>query len=188
MPTYVQTADNSDLTPTWANTSVFDKDMSTGASGNGNFTFTVPASSTRSSAFITLSGIPDSDGWENGGTQTVEIDVNMGDADVTCRCRIVRLNSTGTILQSGSFTSTQVMSASRTFSPVAPTWTGGEEACGNRLAIEFEWVESVGMNATMKLNIRTTTAEVITDITENAGSCAVGIATQPLIVNQPCIV
>lgn len=188
MVTYVQTADDSDLTPSWGNTSIFDKDMVEGASGGGNFTVSVPASTTRSAAWITQANEPNNDTWENGGTQTVEIDLNMGDADVTGRCRIVRLDSSGTVLQSGVFTGTQVMDVSRTFSPVAPTWTGGEEACDNRLAIEFEFVESAGMNASLKFNIRVTTAEIITSITKDTSGCAaVASALQPLIVNQPAM-
>lgn len=179
MATYVETADDSDLAPSWPNTSIFDKDMIEGASGNGNFTVSVPASTTRSASWITVAGKPNNDDWSPDSTsQTVEINLNMGDVDVTGRCRIVRLSSTGTILQSGAFTGTQVMDVSRTFSPVSPVWTSG--ACDDRLAIEFEFVESAGMNASLKFNIRTTTAEIIIDIAEDVAACAAGAKFIPM--------
>lgn len=183
MPTYVQTADNSNRTPSWSNTSVFDKDMFTGAGTPSNFTVTIPASSTRSASFITVTGVPNSDAWEDGGTQTVELDVNMGDADFTGKCRIVRLDTDGNIEESGSFTGTQAITtgANLTFSPVSPTWetAGDANACGDRIAIEWEFVNSDTHNHSLKLDIRVTTAEVITDITENGGTCMVTAVDHP---------
>jgi len=183
MPTYVQTADASDLAPSWANTSVFDTDMVTGATGGGNINVTIDASATRSASFITVSGKPNTDAAEDGGTQTVEIDLSMGDPDFTMKCRIVRLDSSGNIEESGSFTGTQVMDASRTFSPVSPTWgsAGDAEACSDRYAIEFEIVNADTMSHALKLNIRVTTAEVITDITEDGGTCSAPTGFIPII-------
>ena len=188
MTTYVATADNSNITPSWANTSVFDKDMIEGATGGGNFTVTIPASSTRSASWITVVGKPNNDDWSpDGTTQTVEIDLNMGDSDVTGDCRIVRLQNDGTIVESGNFVGTQVMSAgTKTFSPVSPTWTSG--ACDDRIAIEFVFVESAGMNANLKFDIRITTAEIIADIPEDVGACvAVGFIT-PQINNSSAMI
>jgi len=188
MVTYVQTADASDIAPSWPSTSLFDNDMIEGATGNGNFSISVPASTTRAGAFITVANKPNNNAFEDGGTQTVELDVMMGDADVTGKCRCVRVDSGGTILGvKGSFTSTQVMDVSRTFSPVSPTWTG-VESCSDRFAIEFEFIESAGMNATLQFNIRVTTAEVISDISEEVGACVAAAVQFPLIVNQSVII
>lgn len=184
MTTYVETADVSDLAPSWANTSLWDNDMVEGASGGGNFSVSVPGSSTRSGSFITVAAKPNNDDWSPDSTsQTVETDLMMGSVDVTGRCRIVRLSPTGTILQSGAFTGTQVMDISRTFSPVSPVWTAG--ACGDRIAIEFELVNSNGMNKTIQFNIRVTTAECIIDIPEDVAACVgAAAAVFPTIINS----
>jgi len=174
MATWIETADDSDLTPSWPSASVFDKDMIEGASGAGNFTFSIPASATRSAAFITIAGVPNNNAFEDGGTFTVEIDMNCGDADVDARCRCVRLDASGNILGvKGAFTGFQTMAADRTFSPVAPTWTG-VESCSDRFAIEWEFVENAGMTANVKINIRVTTSEIITDISTDVGACVGG--------------
>jgi len=188
MTTYVETADASDLAPSWANTSVFDNDMIEGASGGGNFSAVIPAGATRSASFITVAGVPNNDDWTpDSTTQTVEIDLMMGDADITGDCRIVRLSSTGTILQSGSFVGTQVMDVSRTFSPVSPVWTSG--ACGDRIAIEFVFVETGGsMSGTMQFNIRVTTAEVIADIPEDVAACVAATALVAHPIQTPGMV
>ena len=183
MVTWICTADDSDLSPSWPNTTTFDKDMVEGASGNGNFTISVGAGLTLSASWITLSGVPNNNAFESGGTFTVEIDMNCGDADITGKCRCVRLDSSGNILGvRGAFTSTQVMDADRTFSPVAPTWSG-VQSCSDRFAIEFEFVESSGMAGTVKINIRVTTAEIITNISKNVGACSAGfIHSQGMVI------
>ena len=128
MTTYVQTADASDIAPSWPLTSIFDVDMVEGATGAGDFTNSIPATSTRSASFITVANKPNSDAFEDGGTQTVELNVNMGDADFRGKCRMVRVSSTGTILGAkGAFTGVQTLVAGTfTFSPLSPTWTGTE--------------------------------------------------------------
>jgi hypothetical protein len=170
MVTYEQSDEASDLSPSWANTTLFDNQMST-SELTSEVNFSVPAGTTRSASFITPSGVPNSDDWEDAGSWTVEFDVSAGDMDVTCRVRVVRLNSTGTILESGTYTSTQTFQASRTFTPSAPTWSSSE-ACGNRIAIELELVETGGHSAgAVTLNVGVTTSEVIADITHDAGTC-----------------
>lgn len=187
MVTYVQTADNSDITPTWPNTSLWDKDMVEGATGNGNFSISVPGSSSRSGSWITIANKPNNDDWSPDSTsQTVEIDLMMGDADVDGKCRIVRLSSTGTIIEFGVFTAPQVMDISRTFSPVSPVWTVG--ACSDRIAIEFDFINNASMSATIQFNIRTTTAEIIIDIPEEVGACAAVAAFHPLILNPSVMI
>lgn len=178
MPTYIETADNSDLSPSWANTTLFNFDMFTGASGGGNTNNTISGGATVSAAFITLAAIPNSDAWESGGTQTVELEVSMGDPDFDCQVRIVRLSDVGVILQSGALTAIQTLDQDRIFSPVAPTWTGGQEDCDNRLAIELVITNNDSMSHSLKLNIRIVTAEIITDITEDGGTCGAPVGTE----------
>lgn len=182
MVTYVETADNSDITPTWPSTSLFDKDMVEGATGSDNFSVSIPASSIRSASFITIANKPNSDAFEDGGTQTVELDVNMGDTDFRGRCRMVRLDSSGNILGvKGAFTSVQTLTPGTfTFLPVSPTWTG-TKSCTDRLAVEWEFENLDVHSHTLQLLTRRASAEIITDITEDAGSCA-GAATK--FINQ----
>ncbi len=187
MPTYVEQTDNSDLSPSWPNTTAFDKEMSSGAGGDGSVVVSLLSSETKSGGFITPAGVPNSDGWESGGTWTVEIEVDVGNHQITARARCVRLSSTGTILQSGAFTGAQVLSATVTFSPVAPTWTGGEEDCANRLAIEVEFIENQVMANSVTIGLGTTANEVITDVDENQGAC-VGVPTTPLTEMGPAMV
>ena len=178
MPTYVLTADDSDITPSWPNTSVFDKDMVEGAGGGGNLQASIPASSIRSASFITVANKPNSDAFEDGGTQTAELRVGgNGNMNLRARCRIVMLTLTGFILQSVSFTDFQTCTAntSFSFSPVAPTWFTAEN-CTNRLAIEWEFENIDTMQAkTLDVDLGTANSEVITDISEDSGSCG-GIA------------
>lgn len=170
MPTYIAVDVNSDLSPSWANTTLFDVDMD--GSGTGTRNFSIPSSTSRSASYITLANIPNSDQWEDAGSQTVELDVNSGNMDIRGRCRIVRLSSTGTILESGIFTGFQTLTSGQfSFSPVAPTWSTSE-SCFNRIAIEWD-IENTNtmMSISITFEFGTTDSEVITDITENAGSC-----------------
>jgi hypothetical protein len=187
MVTYEQSNTASDLSPSWANTTLFDNQMST-AEATTTLVISVPAGTTRSASFITPSGVPNSDDWEDAGSWTVEFDVASGDMDVTCRVRVVRLNSTGTILESGTYTSTQTFQASRTFTPSAPTWSSSE-ACGNRIAIELELVETGGHSAgAVTLNVGVTTSEVIADITHDAGTCTGPATTLKDVIMQGGVV
>lgn len=174
MVTYIESDSNSDLSPSWANTTYFDLEMfDDGGETGGIFTGSIPASSLRSASFITVAGNPNNDNWEDGGTQTAELNISKGSMNLRGRCRIVRLSSTGTILQSGSFTGFQTLDtgAQLTFSPVAPTFTAG--ACGDRIAIEFEFENTDSMMAQdLDINLGNTTTEVITDISKNSGGCA----------------
>lgn len=182
MPTYVEKDISSDLSPAWANTLLFaDIEMSAGAGIDGSRGASIPSTETRSFGIILISGLPNNDAWEDGGTQTVEIEVDAGHMNLTMRCRIVKLSATGTIIESGAFTGTQTAQASRVFSPVAPTWSGAE-ACGNRLAIEFEVVNTDSMTArTLTVGLGTINNEVITTITENSSGCAVAVNEPELV-------
>lgn len=178
MPTYIQKTDASDLTPTWANTSVFDNEMSTGT-GTDTFIAISEMPGTFSASFITPTGVPNNDSWEDGGTYTVEIEVDTTSSDITMDARVVKLSSTGTIIEGGSFTGSPLtLSGSGSLSPVAPTWSGSE-ACGNRLAIEFEIIFSPAHgSASADIGVGTVANEVITaNITEDSAGCtAAGFA------------
>jgi len=182
MPTYVEKDITSDLAPAWANTLLAsDVEMSTGAGVDGSRGASIPSLATRSFGIILILGLPNNDAWEDSGVQTVEIEVDSGAMDITGRCRIVKLSSTGVIIESGAFTGTQAMNASRVFSPVAPVWAGAE-ACDNRLAIEFEFVNTNTMMAlSLTLGLGTLLNEVITTITENSAGCAVAVPEPELV-------
>lgn len=182
MPTYVEKDISSDLSPVWANTLLFaDIEMSGGAGVDSSRGASIPSTATRSFGIILISGLPNNDAWEDGGTQTVEIEIDVGHMNIDMRCRIVKLDSAGVIIESGAFTSFQTAQASRVFSPVAPTWAGAE-ACDNRLAIEFEVVNTDTMTArTLTIGLGTVANEVITTITENSPACAVAVNEPELV-------
>lgn len=169
MPTYVQKITASDLSLGGSATRVI-------SAGTGSDTFWTanPANGggTETHFYVTEPNIPNSDAWENGGTQTVEVEIDAGDSSITCQVRVGRCDSGGTILQTGSFTGTQTMDVSRTFSPVSPTWTGGEEACGNRYFVELLFTNNAAHGShSLDVGVGTTANEVITDITEDSGTC-----------------
>lgn len=178
MPTYIEKTTNSDLSPF----TEFNKEISTGTGSDTTLLVSLTASETVTGGFITLSTVPNSDAWESGGTWTVEIEIDTGNHQIDGRVRCVRLDSSGTVLQTGSYTVAQALNATRTFSPVAPTWTGGEEACDNRLAVEVEFAEQSGMAQSVTLGLGTALSEVITDITEDAGSCGGAAVVRDVIL------
>lgn len=169
---------NSDLSPF----AEFSK-RATASESDGSITVSIGGSATLIGGWIVESGKPNSDIWEDGGTWTLEIETDTGNMFVDGRARCVRLDSAGNVLQVGAYTSAQDLGPDRTFSPVAPTWTNGEEACGNRLAIEFEMVETGGMPRTLVFGTGTVASELAEDITEDAGSCA-GAAGQPFYIRD----
>lgn len=182
MPTYVAKDINSDLNPALTNTLLYAaRELSAGAGIDGSMSNAVPNSSLRSFALFIINGLPNNDAWEDGGTQTVELEVDSGNMNLRARCRINKHSSTGTLIENGVFTSFQTLNASRIFSPVAPTWAGAE-ACDNRLAIEFE-VENIDtmMALTLTIGLGTLANEVITTITENFAGCAVAVNEPELV-------
>ena len=172
MPTYIEKIDASDLTLAGGTAT---RDLSTPTGTNTNFNVApANAGGQQTHFFLTLAGVPNSDAWESDGTQTVEIEVDNADADIDCDVRIGRCDSTGTILQTGSFVGAQDMGATRSFSPVAPTWTGGEEACGNRYFVELLFTNNAAHGAhSVDVGVGTTANEVVTDITEDSAGCTV---------------
>jgi len=174
---YIQKSTTSDLSLGGAGTN----EISTGTGTDTNLNVD-PANNggTITRFFVTAAGVPNSDAWEDAGSQTVEIEIDTGDGDITGEVRVGRCDSSGTILQTGNFTSTQAMDASRTFSPSAPTWTGGEEACGNRYFAEMLFTNNASHgNHSIDIGLGTIANEVITDITENTGGCSAGPAGHP---------
>ncbi len=124
---------------------------------------------------VTHLGVPFNDHWEsNSDTWTVEVEIDVGNVAITCRVRCIRLSLSqpfGGIIQQGSFTPTQVMGTSRTFNPVAPIWTPGEEDCENYLGVDLSFQYDAAMNRSLTMGLGTTANEVITDVSENVGSC-----------------
>lgn len=187
MVTYVQRDSNSDLTPSWSNTSVFDKEMIEGTGGGSSFTFVMDSLATRSAAFISIANKPNNDAMQDGGTQTVELEAIAGGMNITARCRIVRLDAAGNIEESGAFTGTQTLQADRTFSPVSPTWgsAGDAELCTDRLAIEWEFVSlDTMMGITAEIGTGAVENEVILDITEDGGTCGGAAAAKFINMND----
>jgi hypothetical protein len=120
---------------------------------------------TQSWGFITASGAPNNAWWEQGGTWTLEYRNITGNHQIDGRCRCIRLTSGGTILESGTWTSTQSLNADRTFTPINPNWDRTDEDATNRLAIEFEFINTDTMNQSCEFGTNTTDDEVITNVT-----------------------
>jgi hypothetical protein len=135
--TYIEKITASDLTLGGTAT----REMSAGTGTDTNFNV-APANGggTETHFFVTPPSKPNNDQWETDDDDTwfCEVEVDTGDAEIDCQVRVGRCDSGGTILQTGAFTAAQDMSVTRSFSPAKPTtWTGGEEACGNRLFMEL---------------------------------------------------
>lgn len=170
MPTYIQKTDASDLSLSGGTAT---RDLTTGT-GTDTFFSVSPANGggTETHYFVTVANKPNSDSWEDSGSYTVEVEIDTGDADIDCQVRTGRCNSGGTILQTGSFTSTQTMDATRSFSVTAPAWTNGEEACGNRLFVELLFTNNASHGGhSIDVGVGTAANEVVTDVTEDNGSC-----------------
>jgi hypothetical protein len=104
--------------------------------------FSISSGVTATYAFISTPGYPGSDSWSTSGTETVKLNIVVTSADLDARVRILRVNSSGTAQDTGSWTSYQTMSADRTFNPTKPTW--GTTAITDRLALEIEFVDTRG--------------------------------------------
>lgn len=190
MPTYIQKSTTSDLTPSLPNTASFINEMSTGTGTDTFVTVSGMTGVTESAMFITPSSVPNNDAWEDGGTYTVEIEVDTTSSDITVDARIVKLSSTGTIIEGGSFTGSPLtLSGSGSLSPIAPTWSGSE-ACGNRLAIELTIVYSPAHgSATADIGLGTVANEVITaNLTEDSAGCTASAVAIPLIINSSAMI
>jgi hypothetical protein len=129
---------DSDLSPTWNSTTIDDLDLDFSPGGTATTRlWSIPLSSTRSLGLIWLNGKPNSDVYPSiGFTQYLNLKIATGNMDLRGRIRIHRLNSTGTIQDSGSFGSWVTLSTDIQASCNAPTW--GTELCSDRFAIELE--------------------------------------------------
>ncbi len=176
MTEYWMLEDASDLSPSWPNTTAFDNAFSLVFTGGpSEVTISLTASQTKSASFITPAANPNSDDWEDGGTWTMKVSASTS-MNMRARMRAVRLTSTGTIDQSGTFTSYQTFTSSGSFtwSPVAPTWST-TEACSHRLAFEFEF-DNLDTMMTQEVTLQIEVAldldiMAITDIDVNGGTC-----------------
>ena len=177
MPTYIQKTTNSGLSPF----TKFNKEMSAGTGTDTTLVVSLSGNETVSGGFITVADKPNSDAWEDGGTWTVELQLDVGNHQITARCRCVRLDSAGNIEETGSYTGTQTMDADRSFSPVAPTWetSGDANVCSDQIAIEIEFINGQSMANSITLGLGTIANEVITDITEDGGTCGGGTVVTP---------
>jgi hypothetical protein len=171
VPTYIEKVDASDLTLSGGDATL---DLTTGT-GTDTAVTADPASGggTQTYFWVAVAGVPNSDDWEDGGTQTVEIEIDSGNGSFTGDVRVGRCDSSGTIIQVGSFIGTQALDVTRSFSPLAPTWEA-EEDCGNRYFIELLVTNNNAHgNQSIDIGVGTAANEVVTDITENAGTCTV---------------
>ena len=181
MPTYIEKSTTSDLSLGGTAT----REISAGTGTDTSFNV-APANGggQLTHFFVTVSGKPNSDAWEDSGTQTVEVEIDSGDADIDCQARVGRCDSSGTILETGSFTAVQVMDVSRSFSPVAPAWNNAEEACGNRYFAELLFTNNAAHGShSVDVGVGTAADEVTTDITEDNGGCG-GSLSIPVAINH----
>lgn len=182
MPTYIQKVTASDLSLVGATAT---REMSTGTGTDTSFN-AAPTSGggQETHFFVTPADVPNSDDWEDGGTITTEIEIDTGDGSFTGQVRVGRVDSGGTIIQVGSFTATQALDVTRTFSPVAPTWEA-EEDCGNRLFIEILITNNnTHGNQSINVGLGTALSEVVSDILEDAGTCVVAGLGIPLAMHH----
>lgn len=171
MPTYICRMESSDQTIGSAGANdlfkLLGKETATAQ------TFVVSGSAQINVHFITPQGTPSSDAWESGSTMTCELRVTAA-TTAKARCQIRRCNAVGTVVQTGTFTAFQNISAGGTFTftPTVPTWTAGEESCGNRLMIRFNFdIQAPGLSYSATIEVNTTNSEVVSTITEDTGNC-----------------
>jgi len=180
MPTYYVTSTSSDLSPSWTNPNA-DYELETSSPGfSGGTLVSLSGSSTGSGSFITKAGDPNSDSWEDGGSWSFDIEFSSN-KNLSVECRAVMLDSSGTILQSGSFTSPQTITTSSiySFTITAPTWTA-TEACGNRIAIEFRVTNSAMSSQNLVFFQQDSGSSFLTtDITKDNGTCGTGSTFVP---------
>ncbi len=127
--------------------------------------------------FITLSGVPNSDAWEDGGTNTISFQNNGDNTTCNLSIRIISINSSGTILQTGSYGSPVTMGTSgsnNTVSCTSPTWSH-TEACGNRLCIQLKFVDTRSHGSLQSYLMRTGQlsyySTLSSSVSEDAGTC-----------------
>jgi len=168
MPVYIIKAANSDC----AGGADFDKVISAGTEGAGSITVAVAAGATEDSFVYTLSGIPNSDAWEETA-HTVEVNVTTAQMKIFLSIAVRRINSACTEQEIGAFTAEQELSLVQvfTFSPAGVAWAG--EVCGDRISYVYRFRNSNTMNVgTVVIETGTVDTEHTSPITEDAGTCA----------------
>lgn len=122
--------------------------------------------------WITESGVPNSDMWEDGGTWTVVLNVSAGNFALRGKCRAVRVSSSGTVLQTGNWNTQKILTAgTKTYTVVNPSWNNAEEDVDNRLAVEFEFSNNDEfMQQTLTIGLSDNDDRVDTNIAQNRRS------------------
>ncbi len=134
--------------------------------------FTFSGSEVKTIGWVTSFGNVNSDQWEDSGAWNVDLVVSIANHQISGRFRCVRLDKDKNVLQSGAFTSSQALSADRTFAPVSPAWTDSEENCLNRLAFEFEMTNASTMTQSVEFQMGNgpPDTDFTTDISQDVGS------------------
>jgi hypothetical protein len=174
MPTYIQKAALSDVNIAGA---ISTRVMSPGTETASTYNLSIAASGPNQNVYhVTIQGQINSDSWESGGSMTIEIRYTAA-SNMRARVRVNRVNSDGVVLQNGTLTGFQTLSgapATRTFTATVPTWTAGQEACGNRLVVQLQFGELLGGGgASATIEVGTTNSEIVSTITENNGNCRI---------------
>lgn len=182
MANYIHDSVNAHVTPSWPNTTAYDKQMITSGPTGAQVSFTLDEADVgpdqiQTGSAITAAGRPNSDAWENAGTWSLDLEVNVGNMNTRARIRAVMLTSTGTIREQGTFGSFVTTDAgSMNLTCTAPTWAP-TEVCSDLAAIEVEHENTdthssrsltldLGENAGAGLN------DAVTSVTEDQGTCA----------------
>lgn len=172
MPTYIEQPGASDVSIA----AVFDRVriLGTDTVPTADVSFTIPANTTQNFYFVTPQGTPNSSSWEAAGVWSAEWHVITTGTNLSSRCRVGRVNRFGTIIDIGTFTAFQNLTAATilTFAPVAPIWATDEEDCGNRIVVQIQ-VRNTNLtnNRTCVIRFGDTDAQVVTDVTENSAAC-----------------
>lgn len=159
---------------------VFNLEISEGIGVDGSVVVTTrPVGGAVLGHFISVAGVPNSDDWENGGTWTVEIEVDVGNMDMTLAIAVARftLGPPASIPQTGVFTAFQNLQMSRTFNPVAPVWSLDPDDCEFRLGLTLAFA-SVLLLQSVTIGLGTIANEVTADITEDI--CTETVASEPI--------
>ena len=166
MPSYQTTTSNSDVSPF----TLFNFEMNdTGASGTHDINLS--ASQEVSGGWITPAGVPFNDNWPSGGSWLLRVDITGPNSNIDCTARCVMLDSGGNILQSGTYPAEQSLTNDKSFTPTVPSWTGGNQDCGNRIAVEFKFRETSGSPQSITIAVNTARSVQETDVPEDVASC-----------------
>ena len=175
MTTYVCKAITSDLDINPIG--FFSNEMSVGVGTNGSVDVDGSPGGATAGYFITPSGVPNSDDWEDGGTWELEIEVDVANMSMDMAVRCVRFDPdklpvSTTPIQVGAETAKQSLTKSRVFNPVAPTWDAPDQ-CRYRLG--FKLIVYAASDQVATIGLGTVANEGTADITEdNCGGTPAG--------------